>query len=134
MIRVSDLSPRLQKQMFPGGKKPKVNRGEEAFALQCRQFQLPPFREQYYFAKSIGRKYTADFAFLEFDLLIEIQGGIWTRGAHGHPTGLKSDIEKQQHVAFLNFVMLPFTPDQILESRFAIEWTIRVLKQLGWKQ
>ena len=40
------------------------------------------------------RKFRFDFAYPREKLLIEIQGGIWTRGAHGRGSGITRDYEK----------------------------------------
>lgn len=115
-------------------KQPKLNRGEANYAFQCKAFKLPRLEIEFAFAAPLGRKFRADFAFVEFQLLIEIQGGIWRGGggAHSHPQNLDRDIEKQQHAALLGFLLLPFTPQQV-KSGFAIDWTSRVLYRLGWR-
>lgn len=115
-------------------KQPKFNAGESGFAFQCKQFKLPRVEPQFPFAAAMGRKFSADFCFVDYQLLIEIQGGIWRPGggAHSRPENIDRDIEKQQHAALLGFLLLPFTPQQV-ESRFAIEWTSQVLYKLGWR-
>lgn len=124
----------LQSTLFAGGKRKKVNSGEANFYSQCVQYQLPVVTPQYQFAKAMGRKFSADFAFVEYQLLIEIQGGIWRGGggAHSHPLNLARDIEKQQHAALLGFLVIPFTPEQV-KSKHAIDWTSRTLFKLGWR-
>jgi hypothetical protein len=135
-LNASDFSRELQTKLFGEvtRKKAKRNVGEETFASQCIQYRLPTVTPQYQFAKSMGRKFSADFAFVEYQLLIEIQGGIWRGGggAHSHPMNLSRDIEKQQHAAFLGFHVLPFTPEQV-KSKHAIDWTSRTLFKLGWR-
>ena len=55
----------------PRGSKPDPN---ELFAAQCRQFRLPTVQREFYFAKSIGRRWRFDFAFLDFHLAVEVEG------------------------------------------------------------
>jgi len=62
-------------------KVPRVNVAEGEFAFQCKALKLPTVKEQYLFASRLGRKFTADFAFIEYELLIEIQGGVWRPAA-----------------------------------------------------
>lgn len=123
-----------QGALFGKAKAPKVNVGEASYAFQCKAFKLPRVEEQFLFAKPLGRRFTADFAFVEYQLLVEIQGGIWRPGggAHSRPAGIDRDIEKQQHAALLGFQVLPFTPEQV-KAGFAIEFTQRVLYKLGWR-
>ncbi len=40
------------------------------------------------------RRWRADFAQLESRVLIEIEGGVWTRGRHLTPRGFQADAEK----------------------------------------
>lgn len=40
------------------------------------------------------RRFKADFAIPEYKILIEIEGGIWNRRAHGSIRGILNDIEK----------------------------------------
>jgi very-short-patch-repair endonuclease len=111
-----------------------MNRGETTFAFQCEVRKLPKVEPQYQFAKSMGRRFTADFAFVEYELLIEINGGIWRGGggAHSHPTNLARDVEKHQYAARLGWLVLPFTPEQV-KSGHAIDWTMQTLWKLGWR-
>lgn len=67
---------------------------ERAFDCFLRVFQFPKAERQFHFA--LGRKYSADFAWPDKKLLVEIEGGIWKPGggAHSHPLGIERDIEK----------------------------------------
>jgi very-short-patch-repair endonuclease len=124
----------IQAQLFGDGKRKKVNAGEQNFLAQCIRYRLPKVEPQHQFAKAMGRKFSADFAFIEYQLLVEIQGGVWRPGggAHSHPSNIDRDIEKQQYAALLGFHVLPFTPQQV-KSKYAIDWTSRVLYKLGWR-
>jgi very-short-patch-repair endonuclease len=115
-------------------KLPKLNSGEANFLFQCNAFKLPKVESQFQFAKPMGRRFTADFAFLEYELLIEINGGIWRAGggAHSHPSNLARDLEKHQYAARLGFLVLPFTPEQV-KSGYAVDWTMQTLYKLGWR-
>jgi hypothetical protein len=112
-------------------KKPKVNEGEQLFRFQCKAYGLPEPKEQYFWARALGREFRADFAFVEYGLLVEIQGGIWTRGAHGHPLGIKSDIEKSQYACLGNWLRFLTTPDEV-RSKHAVAWVQRALAKRGW--
>ena len=76
---------------YPPGTKPpkeKKRRGEDAeakFARQCREYGLPAFAREFEFAKkALGRRWRADFAFLEpYKLLVEIEGIVVTKAIVG---------------------------------------------------
>lgn len=123
-----------QAQLFPGGKRPKVNVGERTYAFQCKTLRLPTVTEQYLFAKPLGRRFTADFAFVEYQLLVEIQGGIWMGGggAHSRPQSIQRDVEKQQLAVLLGYYLLPVTPAEV-KNGYAVDLTQRVLFKLGWR-
>jgi len=113
---------------------PDLNRAEQTFLFQCRAMKLPKVEPQFLFAQKWGRKFRADFCFVDFRLIVEIQGGIWRAGggAHSHPIDLERDIERCQYMALLDYVYLPFTPQDV-KSKHAVEWTQKVLHRLGWK-
>lgn len=108
-------------------------RFEELLAFQIRAYKLPEPHEQYRFAQSLGRQFSADFAFVQHRLLVEVQGGIWREGggAHSHPLNLERDIEKQQHAALLGWFVVPVTTDQVQKGE-AIALLMRVLMARGW--
>jgi len=77
-----------------------------------------------------GRKFTADFAVwwakpkrrmkepppLYRLALIEVQGGVYSRQAHGSVTGILKDNDRLYH-AFLNhWPMIRFTPDEVMNG------------------
>ena len=109
----------------------KVNMGEQTFRFQCKAYRLPEPCEQFHYAREFGRQFRADFAFPKFGLLVEIQGGIWTRGAHGHPIGIEVDIERSQYAALAGYLRMLTTCEQVM-SGHAIAWTQRILSKRGW--
>lgn len=54
----------------------------------------PDFEEQYRYASP--RKFRADFAHVPSRLLIELEGGVFTHGAHGSVSGVLSDMERSR--------------------------------------
>ena len=40
------------------------------------------------------RKFRFDFAWPEYMVYLEVEGGVWTRGAHGRGSGIVRDIDK----------------------------------------
>jgi very-short-patch-repair endonuclease len=81
---------------------------------------IPPnFIAEYPFGKAIGRKNRADFAWPEYRLALEIDGGIFIGKGHGSAVGIWKDQEKGNLYAFLRWHLLRITPDDI-QSGYAV--------------
>ena len=65
---------------------------EAELALQIRALDLPEPIREYQAIK--GRKFRFDFAWLERKLLVEVNGGTYTKGAHSTGAGIARDYEK----------------------------------------
>ena len=94
-----------------------MNIAEELLARQMADKGIS-FERQYAYAP--GRKYRADFAILHRRVLIEIQGGIFTRQAHGSISGLLADNARINIATLNNWRILRFSPTQV-ENGQAIE-------------
>lgn len=105
---------------------------EALLLFQLRATRLPTPETQFSFAS--GRKFAADFAWREFKLLVECQGGIWRRGggAHSHPNNILRDIEKLQLAVLNGWSMFPVTTDEV-KSGQAVQLIELALKSKGWK-
>ena len=82
---------------------------------------LPEPESEYAFCP--GRKWRADYAYPDKHILIEVEGGTWSKGRHTRGTGYAKDCEKYNRAAILGFRVLRFTADMI-EDGTAIQ-TIR---------
>lgn len=111
------------------GRRRDQSEAEDLFDFQCRAFQLPVYHRQFRFAREIGREWRADFAFLEAKLLVEIDGGIWTRGAHGHPLDITRNMEKRNDATLLGWWLVSF-PTHEIKSGEPIAFVQRVLAKL----
>jgi hypothetical protein len=137
-VKAADLPPELRRKLLGNtpkpAPKPEENEGENLFAFQIKAMGLPAPERQYKFAESLGRKFMADFCFVDHKLIVEISGGLWIPGggAHSRPKKIEQDMERQQYAAYLGFLMMAFTPDQVF-SGYAIEWTQKVLRTKGWQ-
>jgi len=65
------------------------------------------------------RKWRADWAFPEQRVLVEFEGGIWTKGAHTRGKHFESDCQKYNTAALMGYTVLRFTHDQV-KSGYAI--------------
>lgn len=76
-----------------------------AYFAQCG---LPPCATEYRFHPT--RKWRFDFAWVEFAVALEVDGGVWTRGAHGRGSGIVRDIEKGNAAVMLGWRVLRVQP------------------------
>jgi len=95
-----------------------------AYFASCN---LPKPEQEFLFAKSLGRKWRFDFAWPEHKIALEVEGGIFTRGAHGSITGITRDIEKYNAAACLGWRVLRVVPDNLcmLETVYMIREAIK---------
>ena len=94
---------------------------EELFAFQVKAAGLPePEREA---AVIPGRKFRFDFCFREARLLIEINGGTFTKGGHSTGRGIARDYEKANLAVLQGWRVLSFDGKSV-KSGEAVE-TIR---------
>lgn len=61
-----------------------------------------------------GRKWPFDFAWVQQKLALEVEGGVFTRRAHGSITGILRDIEKYNQAAVDGWRVLRVIPDDVL--------------------
>jgi len=59
------------------------------------------------------RRWRFDYAWPTHKVALEVEGGIWTRGAHGRPTGIVRDIEKYNEAARLGWLILRVEPKNL---------------------
>ena len=82
------------------------------------QFPGLTWVQQYQFASvDFGLKYRADFAELNWRLLIEIQGGTRINGAHNRGGGYERDCYRLAIAQILGFDMLYVTVDMLQDNR-----------------
>jgi very-short-patch-repair endonuclease len=110
-------------------------RFEDLLAFQMKSLGLPEPARQYPFAQSVKREFLADFAWTQYSLLLEVNGGIWRKGggAHSHPSNIERDIEKQQFAVLLGFYVLPVTTDEVTSGK-AVAVIQQALAVRGWQR
>lgn len=109
------------------------------FAFQCRVHRLPAMIPQYKITspflvtpvKQQAKTWSFDFAFPAYQVLVEIDGGIWTQGAHAHPTDIIRNMQKQNDAVLLGWHVLRFSTRDV-SSGHAIAFTQRMLAARGW--
>jgi very-short-patch-repair endonuclease len=99
----------------------KLGNAEYEF-LKLWQATAPDFPQpepQYEFAKKeMGRKWAADFCWPGYDLIVEIQGGVWmkTPGGHTSGAGYTRDCERMNAAQELGYRILYYTPQMVRDS------------------
>ena len=102
---------------------------EDRLLFQIRAVGLPEPEREYMFAlEAMGRKWRFDFAYPGQMVGIEVQGGIWSRGAHARGTGLERDYEKLNSAQLLGWTLFQFSRKTI-ESGKAVNIIEKVLER-----
>lgn len=118
---------------------------EDKFAMILIANSIPYEREVYIHNK---RKWRFDFA-LNPDLiqvkkrkminprtkhiLIEIQGGIYSRGRHNRASGMTADCEKENYANLMGHCLLKFTTNHFRDLKYIMEFILLYKKNLTKK-
>lgn len=93
---------------------------------------IPPPEPEYRFWPT--RRWRIDFAWPQYMLAVEVEGGVWVKGRHVHPTSFVKDMEKYNHLALAGFRLLRFQPKEVANGsagRMILDFILRY--QEGWK-
>jgi very-short-patch-repair endonuclease len=91
---------------------------EDTLAFQLDALGLTGYVREYQAIK--GRKFRFDFAWLEHRLLVEVNGGTYTKGAHSTGQGIARDYEKANLATLDGWRVLMFD-GKAVESGEAVE-------------
>jgi len=100
---------------------------EELLFQHIKLVGLPLPEREYRFAPP--RRFRADFAYPDKKLLIEVEGGVWVRGAHTRGGHYNSDCEKYNLATLKGFRVLRFTSNMIKDGS-AINTIEKVLGEI----
>lgn len=84
---------------------------EQSLKAQITRLQLPEPTLEYRFHPE--RRWRFDFAWPEYMLAVEVEGGTWTNGRHSRGSGFADDAEKYNEAVMLGWRVLRFTADQV---------------------
>lgn len=109
---------------------PRTNAYAEQFLSACEACGLPTPIPEYQFALP-ERKYSADFAFVDARIIVEVDGGIFRKGggAHSHPTNILRDMERTNEATVRGWRLMRFTPEEL--NKAATFWKIK--DAIAWK-
>jgi very-short-patch-repair endonuclease len=83
---------------------------DELFPALKENF-IPLPRKEFKFHKK--RKWRFDFAFVQYKVALEIEGGVWIQGRHTRGSGFVKDMEKYNKATELGWRILRITPDNL---------------------
>ncbi len=91
--------------------------GETVLATHLKACKIK-FEQEYKFHPT--RKWRADFFITGTNILIEVEGGVWSGGRHTRGKGYLGDMEKYNAAAVMGFKVLRFDTHQV-KSGLAIK-------------
>lgn len=102
---------------------------EDLFSMQLQAAGLT-FERQYAYVP--GRSFRADFALVASRLLVEVQGGIWKRQAHGSVSGVLKDNERLNEATCAGWRLIRVRPDEVDsgEAFALVERTLRAVASM----
>lgn len=104
--------------------RPDPRRLERQLAAALALAGLPAPVPQFRFAPP--RQWKADFAWPEARLLVEVDGGVFTRGRHTRGTGYIKDCEKLNAAVLAGWRVLRVTPPDLRSGR-GVAWIAQAL-------
>ena len=89
-----------------------ISEPHDLFTVFCKsEVGYEPVRE---FRFHPTRKWRFDYAIPALKIAVECDGGVWTGGRHVRPQGYLRDMEKFNAAAELGWIVLKFTPQQLV--------------------
>ena len=93
---------------------------ERTLETHIIQVGLPEPVREFMFAHP-DRKWRADFAWPDKRLIVEAEGGTWTKGRHVRGAGFENDCEKYNWASLNGWTVLRFTSSMIHDGRAIAE-------------
>lgn len=100
-------------------RKPVDRRWENMLAEHLRIYALPAFAREFRFHPV--REWRFDFAWPQYLVAAEVDGGGWTFGRHNRPRTFAEDLAKMAHAQLLGWVVFRCTPQQVADG-YALRW------------
>lgn len=84
---------------------------EDILLIDLRDAGLPEPEREYRFMPE--RRFRADFAYPDRRILIEVEGGVYSKGRHVRGSGYTADCEKYTLAALEGWIVLRFTSEHV---------------------
>ena len=102
---------------------------EEQLTLLIDDAGLPVPEREHRFHQT--RRWRFDFAWPEYKIACEVEGGIWSGGRHVRGRGFQKDCTKYNEAALAGWIVIRVTAHHI-ETGKALVWLRRALTERGW--
>ena len=63
-----------------------------------------------------GRKFEADFCFVTEKLIVEVDGGVYGRRAHGSISGILADMKRTNYASMNGYRVMRYEPSEITKE------------------
>lgn len=97
---------------------------EDQLAWQIRIAGLPTPIRQFIFHPI--RQWKSDFVWPKYNLICEVEGGVYIKGRHTRGVGFENDCEKYNNATILGYRVLRVTARHI-QSGEALQWISEIL-------
>lgn len=64
-----------------------------------------------------NRKWEFDYAWPEYKVFLEVEGGVWTKGRHTSGSGFMGDMEKYNAAACLGWRLIRVVPTDLIKIK-----------------
>ncbi|MDM1760677.1 hypothetical protein [Acinetobacter sp. 251-1] len=115
--RAQYAKPRRSKRRVTVKKERVVSEGEATLAQHLKLYNIE-FQAEFQFNPE--RKWRADFYIVGSNVLIEVEGGIWSGGRHTRGKGYIADMEKYNSAQLLGYSVYRYSTEQVKSGK-AIE-------------
>src|SRR5262245_26350420 len=95
-----------------------------SFEKRCKLERLPIPLAEYPFARHEGRRWRFDYAWPEYRVALEVEGGMFAGGQHVRPAGIRRDLEKYNAAAVNGWIVLRCLPETL-----AADSTIQIIQR-----
>ena len=102
---------------------------KKVFAAMLAQAKMPEAAVEHRF--HVERKWRFDYAWPRWKVALEVDGGVWTGGAHGRGTGIIRDQEKHNYAAAMGWLIIRCVPRK-LATADTIAFVKAALERHGW--
>jgi hypothetical protein len=104
---------------------------EERFALQVQVRNLPTPTREYRFDPK--RRWRFDFAWPDYMVAVEIQGGTWSGGAHGRGSGIQRNYQKYNAAAIAGWWVLQGDRAMIANCELVTDLVAAITSTIPWE-
>ena len=87
------------------------------FQIKCEKLPIP--KREFRFHPT--RKWRSDFVWEKQRLIVEVEGGVWTKGRHVRGGGFIKDCEKYNNISLMGYKLLRVCEPHIKSGK-AIKW------------